>query len=65
MNRREPFISPEIDHHFGPEGLLQQALPGCRVREEQRRLASAVWQAIEQRETLVAEAGTGVGKTFA
>jgi len=65
MNRREPFISPEIDHHFGPEGLLQQALPGFRVREEQRRLASAVWQAIEQRETLVAEAGTGVGKTFA
>ena len=65
MNRREPFVSPEIDRHFGPEGLLQQALPGFRVREEQRRLASAVWQAIEQRETLVAEAGTGVGKTFA
>lgn len=65
MNRREPIVDPEIDHHFGPEGLLQRALPGFRVREEQRRLASAVWQAIKQRETLVAEAGTGVGKTFA
>jgi ATP-dependent DNA helicase DinG len=34
-------------------------------REVQLRMAQAVAQAIEAREALVAEAGTGVGKTFA
>ncbi|WP_395700117.1 ATP-dependent DNA helicase [Aquabacterium sp.] len=46
-------------------GALSQADPGFIEREMQQRLASAMAQAIEDRAALVAEAGTGVGKTFA
>ena len=46
-------------------GLLSQADPGFVEREVQLRLADAVAHAVEERATLVAEAGTGVGKTFA
>jgi ATP-dependent DNA helicase DinG len=46
-------------------GLLSQADPGFVEREVQLRLADAVAQAVAERATLVAEAGTGVGKTFA
>ena len=46
-------------------GALAQSDPGFVEREAQQTMAEAVARAIEQRETLVAEAGTGVGKTFA
>ena len=46
-------------------GSLAQADPGFVQREQQLALADAMAQAIDQRQTLVAEAGTGVGKTFA
>ena len=46
-------------------GLLSQADPGFVEREVQLRLADAVARAVAERATLVAEAGTGVGKTFA
>ena len=46
-------------------GLLSQADPGFVEREVQLRLADAVAHAVAERATLVAEAGTGVGKTFA
>ena len=49
---------------FAADGPLAAA-PGYLPRAEQLRLALAVAQAIEQRQSLVAEAGTGVGKTFA
>lgn len=66
MNRREPAegLGPE-SLYFGPEGLLRRHLKGFAVRSEQRALAGAIWGALDRRETLVAEAGTGVGKTFA
>ena len=46
-------------------GLLAQADPGFVEREVQLRLADAMARAVDERATLVAEAGTGVGKTFA
>ena len=46
-------------------GALSQADPGFRERPQQLALAEAMSQAIAARESLVAEAGTGVGKTFA
>ncbi|MBL8349550.1 MAG: ATP-dependent DNA helicase [Burkholderiaceae bacterium] len=46
-------------------GLLAQADPGFVEREVQLQLAEAMARAIAERATLVAEAGTGVGKTFA
>lgn len=46
-------------------GALAAAGAAHVEREVQLRMADAVAQAIEDREVLVAEAGTGVGKTFA
>ena len=46
-------------------GLLAQQIPAFAPREAQQRLAAAVAQALDQRGTLLAEAGTGTGKTFA
>ena len=50
---------------LSPRGALAQADPGFVEREVQQQLAEAVAQAVDERSTLVAEAGTGVGKTFA
>jgi len=50
---------------LGPDGALAQAEPGFVEREPQLRLADAMARAVDDRATLVAEAGTGVGKTFA
>lgn len=46
-------------------GALASAHPGFVAREGQSELAARIAQAIEERAVLVAEAGTGTGKTFA
>jgi ATP-dependent DNA helicase DinG len=50
---------------FGDEGPLARGLPGFRARSSQLAMARAVATALEARGWLVAEAGTGTGKTFA
>ncbi|ALT79848.1 helicase [Paucibacter sp. KCTC 42545] len=50
---------------FAPGGPISQADPGYSPREQQLQMSQAVARAIARRETLVVEAGTGVGKTFA
>lgn len=50
---------------FGPEGPLAQKLPGYRPRQAQLEMAQAVQRAIDEKSSLIAEAGTGTGKTFA
>ncbi|QWT20477.1 ATP-dependent DNA helicase [Bacillus sp. NP157] len=50
---------------LGAEGPFAREVPGFAPREAQQRMASAVADAIDQRELLIAEAGTGTGKTFA
>ncbi len=50
---------------FGPGGALARALPGYEPRAEQAALAAAVDRALATGEHLVAEAGTGVGKSLA
>ena len=46
-------------------GPLAQRVPAFTARHAQQRLAGAVADALERRDTLLAEAGTGTGKTFA
>ncbi len=46
-------------------GPLAEGLPGYSPRPAQAQLAEAVAQAMDGRETLIAEAGTGTGKTYA
>ncbi len=50
---------------FGTEGPLARELPGFRARPGQLRFAEAVATTLRERRWLVAEAGTGTGKTFA
>jgi ATP-dependent DNA helicase DinG len=50
---------------LGVDGPFAREVPNFAPREAQQTMARAVQQAIVGRETLVAEAGTGTGKTFA
>ena len=50
---------------FAETGPLARVLPGFRHRSEQLAMAEAVLQAIREQQTVVLEAGTGVGKTAA
>jgi len=50
---------------FGPDGRLADAHPRFEYRESQRDLAVAAARAFQQEEVLLAEAGTGTGKSLA
>ncbi|MBT5383339.1 MAG: DEAD/DEAH box helicase family protein, partial [Phycisphaerae bacterium] len=50
---------------LGEESGLHGVLPTFEVRPEQERLSYAVRDAFDTKRTLLAEAGTGVGKSFA
>jgi ATP-dependent DNA helicase DinG len=54
-----------IEQVFSETGPLAQAVPGYKLRPQQIEMAHAVDEAIEARGRLIAEAGTGTGKTFA
>ncbi|WP_100656795.1 ATP-dependent DNA helicase [Alteromonas flava] len=56
---------PSIAKIFSPDGLLAQTIDGFLPRESQTEMALAVSTALKQRESLIVEAGTGTGKTFA
>ncbi|KEH09321.1 helicase [Delftia tsuruhatensis] len=58
-------LTAAVQAAFAPQGLLSRAEAQFLPREGQTRMALAVAQAIEERQTLVVEAGTGVGKTYA
>ena len=55
----------DLDSIFSDHGPLAQAVTGFRVRQGQLEMARAVAEAIENNSVLIAEAGTGTGKTFA
>ncbi len=50
---------------LGPEGSIARRLTHYEMRPQQLQLADAVAEALAQKKHLVAEAGTGVGKSFA
>jgi ATP-dependent DNA helicase DinG len=50
---------------FKPDGPLANAIEGYKERAEQVHMANAIADAIAANKQLVAEAGTGTGKTFA
>jgi ATP-dependent DNA helicase DinG len=56
---------PDLAALLGPGGALARALPGYEERGDQLRMAERVAAALEGRRYLVAEAGTGTGKTLA
>ena len=50
---------------LSPSGPLADALSGFQARSEQQAMAAEVERVLGEKGTLVAEAGTGTGKTFA
>ncbi len=54
-----------IDAVFGTDGPLARAIAGYRVRAQQIELAGAIAETIADDAVLIAEAGTGTGKTIA
>lgn len=55
----------EIDRLFSAGGPLAPAVGSFSPRRSQTEMAKAIAQAIADQKTLIAEAGTGTGKTFA
>ncbi len=58
-------MSLDLARHFAAGGTFERTLEGWRVRPQQLEFAEAVAAAIESSGVLIAEAGTGTGKTFA
>jgi ATP-dependent DNA helicase DinG len=58
-------VTIDLARHFAAGGTFESALEGWRVRPQQLEFAEAVLAAIETPGVLIAEAGTGTGKTFA
>ncbi|MBL8316299.1 MAG: ATP-dependent DNA helicase [Rubrivivax sp.] len=58
-------LATAVARAFAVDGALARSDERFLPRVAQDELAARMAQAVEQRETLVAEAGTGVGKTFA
>jgi ATP-dependent DNA helicase DinG len=54
-----------LEEIFGKQGLLAKSLPQFELRPGQLDLARTVLQAIKDQHFLIAEAGTGTGKTLA
>lgn len=54
-----------IESVLGADGVFAQALPHFQARPQQIELAEAISRCIDEQDILIAEAGTGTGKTFA
>ena len=63
----EQGLTPEnrVDQVLGEAGLFASQLPRFRPREQQLELAAGILRSLDASEDLLAEAGTGIGKTFA
>ena len=66
-NSQFPLSSPSsnLGQIFQSDGALAEAIEGFSERAQQLEMALAIESAIKDNKQLVAEAGTGTGKTFA
>src|SRR6185436_832739 len=60
-----PAVRSRIGSFFAPSGGLARVLPGYEERAAQAQLSEAVARVLHQGGLLLAEAGTGTGKTLA
>lgn len=65
MTALEPSASDDIGELLGADGPFARELPNFAPRAAQQEMARAVQQVMAAHDTLIAEAGTGTGKTFA
>ncbi len=55
----------DVESFFSNEGSLSKIIPGYLPRMPQLEMANFIAEAIDANKNLIAEAGTGTGKTFA
>ena len=58
-------MQEQMEHVFGQGGLLSQHIKGYAPRQQQLEMATAIEKTLAESNVLVAEAGTGTGKTYA
>jgi len=58
-------LSARVAAVFAEDGPLARSVEGYRLRPQQLEMASSIAAAVQGAKVLVAEAGTGTGKTFA
>jgi ATP-dependent DNA helicase DinG len=58
-------LTEDVAAVFASDGPLASAIPDFEPREAQRQMAAAVSEALGDGGVLLAEAGTGTGKTLA
>jgi len=58
-------LQSDVSHLLSENGPIAKLVPGFAARVQQQEMAERVAEAIEKGEHLIAEAGTGTGKTFA
>lgn len=58
-------LDSDVAHLLSEAGPFAKLVPGFAVRHQQQEMAERVAAALETKEHLIAEAGTGTGKTFA
>lgn len=54
-----------VSDDFAENGILTRTIPGFHPREAQRQMAKSITETIDKQGVLIAEAGTGTGKTYA
>lgn len=63
--RSDHTVRTQVLAAFAANGALARSVPGFVARAAQADMAATVYDTIESGGTLIAEAGTGTGKTFA
>jgi len=58
-------MQDQMEHVFSQSGLLSHYIEDYAPRQQQLEMAQAIEKALTNAEVLVAEAGTGTGKTYA
>jgi len=61
----EPVQTTEIEEFFKEEGVLAKLIPNYELRPQQQEMAGKIADAFNESHFLIAEAGTGVGKSMA
>jgi ATP-dependent DNA helicase DinG len=65
QRRNRTSVNLDVSKILGPGGLINRRLPNYEHRQQQLQMAEAVVEALRTKRHLIAEAGTGVGKSFA
>ncbi|MBV9224378.1 MAG: DEAD/DEAH box helicase, partial [Acidobacteriaceae bacterium] len=63
--RKKSEERPTVRSFFAPDGLLSRTHPNYEFRHSQYQMALAVEEALQNKQHLIVEAGTGTGKSLA